>query len=179
MMKCPKCGCMNTTRASYCHQCGRQFSAEEQQAAYDRTIYGKIDRLEELKSWITLSKITGNLFVRIGIIAVIALCGILSVIQKGTDLKLLNGPGYRCEYNETLQEYYVYTDRDAVSLSLYIPRTEGNLRAEYYEGEQLMNTSLHEFSDSVTLMKGQGYYILKAEYPDGEDTIKVIVFENQ
>ena len=50
-MKCMKCGYENPTTAEYCHMCGTAFTEQQRQEAYDRTIFGKLDRLENLKGW--------------------------------------------------------------------------------------------------------------------------------
>ena len=50
-MKCLKCGYENPITAEYCHMCGTAFTEQQRQEAYDRTIFGKLDRLENLKGW--------------------------------------------------------------------------------------------------------------------------------
>ena len=59
-MKCRNCGKENLLKAHYCHNCGHPFSDEERQAAYDSTIWGKLDKLKKMKEFITLEAITSH-----------------------------------------------------------------------------------------------------------------------
>ena len=59
-MICKECGTKNITKAQFCVHCGSAFTDEERQKAYDRTIFGKIEKLEKWKGYITLDFITGH-----------------------------------------------------------------------------------------------------------------------
>jgi hypothetical protein len=46
-MKCSKCGNENIIKACYCSGCANEFSEKERKDAYNKTIYGKIEKLEK------------------------------------------------------------------------------------------------------------------------------------
>ena len=88
-MKCTKCGQENLLKAQFCSSCGYRFSDEERQAAYDATVWGKLDKISEAKDWITLNKITGNKFFRIAVLVLIILWGIMSGGNRGDKMMIL------------------------------------------------------------------------------------------
>ena len=90
-MICSKCGTNNLIRADYCSSCGHAFTEQEKADAYRETIYGKLDRLEEAQSWLTLKKITGNLFFRIAVLALIFVFNLWKLIlskKAGRGIKI-------------------------------------------------------------------------------------------
>ena len=46
-MFCKKCNTENLMKAEYCQACGNQFTPEEKNAAYEKTIFGKFEKLEK------------------------------------------------------------------------------------------------------------------------------------
>ena len=64
-MKCSKCGHKNLYRANFCEKCGCAFDEEYKEKAYGKTIFGLINKIEEIYSWFTLDVILGNKFVKI------------------------------------------------------------------------------------------------------------------
>ena len=93
-MKCLKCGYENPITAEYCHMCGTEFTEQQRQEAYDKTIYGKLDRLENLKGWADLSNITGNIIFRLIIIAGLAAMAFYNVTRNGTHLSIAKSSQY-------------------------------------------------------------------------------------
>ena len=179
MMKCPECGCENTIHANYCHQCGKPFRKKKKKQAYDRTFYGKLDKLEEAAGWLTLKRITENVIFRVGVLLIIAALGILSVIRNGAHMKLQNSPYYTCEYNTALEEYYIYTDDEAVQLALYVPRSEGTLTVSAYQETDLLKETTYDAGESITLVRDGSWYRLKADYGDGSEEIRIHLFSGK
>ena len=58
-MICKNCQTKNIKKAQFCRHCGEAFTDEQRQEAYDRTIFGKIEKLEKWKGYVTLDFITG------------------------------------------------------------------------------------------------------------------------
>ena len=46
-MLCKKCNTENLLKADYCQSCGNIFTQEEKDAAYEKTIFGKYEKVEE------------------------------------------------------------------------------------------------------------------------------------
>ena len=47
-MICKNCNTENIIKAKFCQHCGSAFTDEQREEAYDRTIFGMIDKLEGL-----------------------------------------------------------------------------------------------------------------------------------
>ena len=168
-MKCAVCGNeQNRLKAHYCKACGSPFSDQERKDAYGRTIYGKIDKILEAKSWATLSKITGNIFFRIAVLLILGALVFMNVRANGSALAIKNGEGYSLAYSKQTDEYYVLTDRKSVSISVYLPRkTESCVIDSYIDGS-LQETLPVTGSGPVVVQRTEnGYFLLKAAYENG------------
>ena len=64
-MKCSHCSKDNLLAARYCCACGKPFTEAERKAAYDQTVYGKIDMARKVKDAATLSIITDSIWFRV------------------------------------------------------------------------------------------------------------------
>ena len=103
-MKCVSCGSENQIKADYCKFCGEKFSEDTKKAAYGKTVYGRIDRFLEMKSWITLGKITGNPIVRILIILLLAVLVFVNIRANGSSLTIKDKSDYDLAYNPICME---------------------------------------------------------------------------
>ena len=178
-MKCTKCGHENLLKAQYCSSCGYRFSDEERQAAYDATVWGKLDKISEAKDWITLNKITGNKFFRIAVLALIILWGIMSGGNRGDRMMILESDDYAVRYNSNQNEYYVFTDKDEVDLNLYIPGTPQGISvsSETLDGSSI-DQEEYEIGERITLIKSDGIlYRVTGEYEKNEKELDLIVYD--
>lgn len=168
-MVCTVCGNRdNRLKANYCKICGKAFSDEERKEAYDRTVYGKIDRILDTKGWLTLGKITGNIFVRIAVLLVLGLLLLLNIRANGSKLSILNSGEYSLAYNKEADEYYVLTDKESIQLSVYLPKKTDSCVVESFENGILRETLQVTEKQPVTVKSTEnGYFILKAEYGNG------------
>ena len=168
-MNCHTCGLEDKyVQSNFCEGCGKAFSDEERKEAYGRTVYGKIDKLLEAKEWITLSKITGNIFVRIAILLVLAAVVIVNVTVNGSKLAIQNGDDYSLAYNKQTDEYYVLTEKESVQLSLYLPKKAASCILESYVDGSLKESLELTENGAVVPCTENGYFLLKANYESGE-----------
>ncbi len=176
-MKCVSCGSENQIKADYCKFCGEKFSEDTKKAAYGKTVYGRIDRFLEMKSWITLGKITGNPIVRILIILLLAVLVFVNIRANGSSLTIKDKADYDLAYNPELAEYYVMTDLSEVDLSVYVPKKTADILLNVYNGETLLNTSEIVEKNRVTVTKNAGWrYSIVADYENGSsETITFFV----
>ena len=114
MLKCPKCNTKNIVKASYCKECNYEFTEEEQDAAYKKTIFGKLEKIEEWYNHLTLSTITDHIAFKIISILIVLGVGIFYFFTRGIDTKILNRNYYDVYYNEKESEYYLVTDDNIV-----------------------------------------------------------------
>lgn len=169
-MDCKVCGYDDKyVKSNYCKACGRKFSDEERKEAYGRTIYGKIDKLINAKGWITLSKITENIFVRIAILLVLAALVIFNITSNGSELAIRNSADYSLTYCQQTDEYYLFTEKDSVSLSVYVPRkTDSCVLETYVNGTLEEKLELSKSSSVVVKCRENSYFLLKANYESGD-----------
>ena len=173
-MICSKCGKDNLIRANYCAACGHPFTEAEKKQAYNQTIYGKIDRLKELKGWVTLNKFTGNFFVRLLVLAAIAFMGFLSHTNQGTEMKLLESDEYVIDFNAQRKEYYLYTDLDQIHLKLYLPgKPEGIRVSELDEAGNEIRTEEFDTDTEPVLVKETQYYRISGLY-EGDSELQIL-----
>ena len=182
-MKCSKCGFENIVRASYCNKCGEEFKDEERKKAYKKTIYGRIETLENLKAIITLEKVTGHIAFKIISLLIVLGIGLYFLFTMGVDTRLLESKDYEIFYNKVDNEYYLLVDDNysSVNVSLYRPNSVQKILINHYdingnlleekaiEKDQVIN--LNTFKDD--------YYIIKSEYSSKkEQALKVLVYKS-
>ncbi|MGM9941473.1 MAG: zinc ribbon domain-containing protein [Bulleidia sp.] len=170
MMKCTQCGTDNVSTAHYCHACGHAFSDADRQSAYEKTVFGLLDRLEDLMSWIDLSKITGNIVFRISVIVIMAALVFINVTRKGTHLTIADSEEYAVTYHSENNEYYVTTDLDTIRLVTYLPKETETLTIQ-----KVQNGRIREIIETTPDQPlhlnalSDGYYTLQAYYTDDTD----------
>lgn len=155
---CPSCKAENLLEASYCYCCGREFTKKEQEAAYNMTIYGKIEKAEMIKSIADGSIITGNTWFRVIVLAVIAIVGLWGLYTNGSNFRIAESDGYEVQYNTKEKEYYLLTDQDSINVGLYVPKNT----------EVLELTAIDRDTDEVLEHNTYGIDEGIVLYPDSE-----------
>lgn len=134
-----------------------------------------VDNLLELKAWLTLDKITGNIPMRILVILILGGLVVFNILRNGSDLTIKQAGKYTVAYQEAADEYYVLTNFEEVNLSIYVPRGVDRLELERFENGVLEEEKIIEKGDEVRVERTEtGYYTLSARYTDGE--IESILF---
>ena len=121
-MYCKKCWQRNIIKAEYCRGCGEPFTDEQREAAYNKTVFGWIDKFLELKAWTTLDPITGSKWFRIAVLAGIALYALAVLLVNGTHMRIMNSPDYDVQLNTSTGIYTLETETPTVALRLYLPQ---------------------------------------------------------
>ena len=176
-MKCSNCGKENLLSAKYCAGCGSPFTDEERQAAYDKTFYGKLDKIKEAKSWISLNKITSNIVFRILFLAAIIALGILGGNNRGTEMTVLESSQYRVYYNEDTRDYFLATDMDSVSVELYLPgKPEGLTVMTLNSESEMIAEDSYNIGDRIVLPRDPDkMYIIEGDYEDTTREIRMMI----
>lgn len=179
-MRCIKCKTVNINKANYCKKCAYHFSEAEQKAARSKTLIGKIEKIEKLKSICDLSIITGHILFKIGSISIVFIIGIYFWINNGINLKLLNSNHYKIYYNTNEKEYYLMTESNKIPLDLYIPnRTENIVITHYDENNNIIESKKYKKEEDIILeTKQKEYYVLTANYShDEKEKFKLYVLK--
>ena len=123
MMKCPKCNTKNIVKASYCKECKYEFTEGEQDKAYKKTIYGRLETLENWYNHLTLSTITDHIAYKILMLLIVLGLGLYYYFTRGIDTNILESDSYIVYYNNKANEYYLVTEDDIneIVLNLYLP----------------------------------------------------------
>ena len=181
-MRCRNCGRENLLRANYCAECGAPFAQEQRDAAYSRTVYAKLDWLDDAWQTLKLDKITGNLFFRIAVLALIVLVGWSNIRDHGaTDFSVLDGEDYEVQYNAAAQEFYILSQEDTVTVSLYVPGKAEDLQVDCLNiaGEVLESVQYEVGVDIALENRQRAHYRITALYEDESRTITVYTYRNE
>ena len=148
--------------AQYCCVCGNPFTEEERKAAYDETVYGKVDKVRKVKDHVTLGFITGSRWFKVLTLLVILALGIWLRVSGAKSLRLESGEGYRIEYLEETDIYYLIARQDAVDLRLVVPGGTTELTIEELDGSgSLISSRSAGVDDGVSLpVSGDSHYEL-------------------
>lgn len=172
-MICKKCKEENVIKAKYCRNCGEAFSEEERKAAYDQTIYGKLDFIKKIKEHLDLSFITGNKFFRIGVLIIILVYIIFNGV-KSKDFMIEKSNQYEVQYNEKLNEYYLLSEEKTVHLQLYLPEEPKSIEIISFNLKNEENSRhLYQMNETMVVETDpKQYYVVTAHYENSTQTLK-------
>ena len=176
-MRCTHCSADNPLIAHYCGVCGHPFTEEERQSAYDQTIYGKVDKARKIKDYITLDFIKGSRWFKVLTLLAILALGIWLRLSGVNALRLESGDGYRIEYLEETDTYYLISEQEAVDLRLVVPGGTSELTVEELDGDgnPIASRSV-SVDDGVSLaVSGESCYELQS-YRDDRLTGSLTVY---
>ncbi len=177
-MKCKNCGKENLIKAQYCHNCGHPFTREERQSVYDSTVWSKLDKLKKAKEFITLETFTSHPVFRILFLALLILIGVLTNTNKGTVMRPLESDEYTVGYNQELEEYYLFTEKDSVAVPLYLPGKPEKVRISADKEDNHVFTREYNLSESPVLTKDSSVvYTVYGVYEGKEEKITVLLFD--
>lgn len=177
-MKCTACGHENLIKADYCAQCGQKFTEEEKQKAYNATFFGKLDKAENAWKMLNLSAITSNPVFRVLVLAGIIFFGFFSGTNRGSHMELLENDQCTIAYNTKLDEYYLFTDRESVSLPLYLPGKPEGVRVETLDSEgNAVHTEEYEPDEIPVLSKETPHYRVSGIYENGGESMILRLYD--
>ena len=174
-MICRNCRKRNIIKAQFCRNCGSAFTDAERQKAYDGTIFGKIDKLEKWKGYITLDPIIGHPIFKTAVLVLILIWGLLLGRTNGDKMLILESEAYRVQQHTTTGTYYILTEEDSVSVSLYLPRQADTVQLQAIVDGQVIQEQSFTAEEQPRLECGAvEYYYIPANY--GDDTERITVY---
>lgn len=175
-MICKNCQSKNITKAQYCRHCGTAFTDDQRQEAYDRTIFGVIDKLEEWKGYATLEFITGNPIFKTVVLVAILIWGLFLGRTNGDRMLIMDSDAYQVQQNVATGEYYVLTEQDSVSVALYLPRQAEEVQLQAVVNDEIVQEQSFTVEEQPSLKSGAAeYYYITANYGDSTERITVYV----
>lgn len=163
-MKCTNCNTENLLKACYCKECGQRFTKEEKQAAYDKTVFGIIDRIENLWGYLNLDFITGSRWFQLATIGVLAVYMAFVLITNGSKMKIMDSPDYDVAYLTDTKVWCISTGLDYVNVELYIPGKAETVDVITVDSSNvLVSQDTYSVEDSIVLMQNENLrYIVQA-----------------
>ena len=164
-MICENCQKKNIIKARFCRHCGRTFTEEQRQKAYDRTIFGKIEKLEKWKSYITLEAITSHPIFKTLVLVAILVWGIFLGRSNGNQMLILENDAYQVQQHAATGEYYILTQAERVSVDLYLPQKAEAVTLQAVVDGQVVRAQTFTPETPPQLEKGGAeYYYITADY---------------
>lgn len=179
-LKCIKCETENIRGASFCKNCGYEFTKQEKEVVKKWGIVWFLEKIDKIKSVWNLGFITDHILFKIGSIALVLAIGIYFLVTNGINLKLKESEEYYIQYNEKTQEYYLLTPKEQTELNLYIPNRTKELAIKHIDKDGTeLDHQKYQPSDKIVLNNNgeDDYYLLEAKYDNkAHDKIKLYVF---
>lgn len=177
-MICKNCQTKNITKAQFCRHCGSAFTEQQRQEAYDRTIFGTVEKMEKWKGYLTLEVITGHPVFKTAVLVLILIWGLFLGRTNGNQMLILENEAYQVQQHAETGEYYVITGQDAVSLSLYLPRqTEQVTLLAMAEDQVIQEQTFAAEEQPVLEADAAEYYSIVADYGKKTETITVYLIK--
>ena len=164
-MKCNNCNTENMLKACYCKECGQQFTQQEKEAAYNKTVFGIVDRICDIWGYLSLDFITGSRWFRGAVLAVLALYAGFVMITNGNKMKIMDSPAYDVAYLTDTKAWCVSSPQDEVTVELYIPGKAETVDVTALDGSnQTVFCSTYSAEDTILLSNTENlHYIIQAE----------------
>lgn len=134
-MKCAMCDSDLHYGDQYCNICGEKVPKDTYDADYAKTVWGRIDKMQNKVEKLTLKKFLDNWITKTVILLVILAVGFIDAYTDFTNIKFLNSESYVIEYNKKADEYYIRTDLEEVDLNLYIPKHAEKIAITEYKDD--------------------------------------------
>lgn len=181
-MKCPDCKTKNIPDANYCYKCCHNFTEQEKENAYNKTIFGLLDKIKAKYEKYTLKRFTDSIQFKIISILFILAIGIYATINYGLEFRVEKSSNYQIQYNKKQDEHYLIVSDDETPLNLYIPsRTKEIVVKEWSNDNELIKENQYSISENITLKvtNPEDYYTIEAIYKsDKTDKLKIYVYKN-
>ena len=182
-MKCIKCKTINVHNANYCKECAYKFSEKEQEAAEKWTFIGILKRYEKFKKNIKFGWLLDHWAFKVGSVLGVLLIGVCFMLTNGTSFKIEESDSYIVKYNENLDEYYLYSKKDKIDFSLYIPKSVDIVTVKHYdENDKIIRNEDFEVDDNIVLYGNleKDYYVLEAKYNKNDsEKIKLFIYHKE
>ena len=183
-MKCPKCSTKNIIKANYCKKCKYQFSEEEREKAYNKTIFHFFDIIEEWYSHLTLETITSHILFKIGSVLIVLAIGLYYWFTMGINTKILKSDIYDVYQNKNNKEYYIVLkdiieDAEDIKLNMYIPNRLKKLDVNHYElGNKLKEkVDFKEKEELKFKVYDEDYYVITSTYSNKKsEDLKLFIY---
>ena len=164
-MKCSNCNTENMLKAGYCKECGQQFTQQEKDAAYNKTVFGFVDRLENIWGYLSLDFITGSRWFRAAVLVVLAVYAGFVMTANGNKMKIMDSDSYDVTYLTDTKAWCLSTQQESVTVELYIPgKTDTVEVIALNQNNETVFCNTYNVEDAILLSNTENqHYIIQAE----------------
>ncbi len=183
-MNCPKCHTKNIIKASFCKKCKYEFTEQEKEKAYQKTIYYPLEKVEEWYYHLTLQTITSHILFKIGSLLLILGIGLYYYFTVGINTALLKSNSYDLYFNKKKHEYYMITktNQEKLDISLYVPNRAKKVELKHYSKDhQLLEETTYQKKKPFQLTRGEeDYYLLETTYKNKKkESLKIKIYTKE
>ena len=183
-MKCPKCNTKNVIKANYCKKCKYHFTEEDQEKAYNKTIFHFFDVIEEWYGHLTLDTITGHILFKIGSVLVVLAIGLYYWFTMGINTRILKSDIYDVYQNKKNKEYYIVLkdnidDIEDIKLNMYIPNRLKKLDINQYDLDNNLKEKVDSKNKEEMKFKvyNDDYYLITSVYSNKKsEDLKIYIY---
>lgn len=164
-MKCNNCNTENMLKACYCKECGQQFTQQEKDAAYNKTVFGVVDRISDIWGYLSLDFITGSRWFRGLVLVVLALYMGFVMISNGNKMKIMDSADYDVTYLTDTKVWCLSAQQETVTVDLYIPgKAETVDVITLNQNNETVSYGTYSAEDTILLSNTENqHYIIQAE----------------
>ena len=181
-MNCKNCESKLAYGAKYCNVCGKKVE-ESYESDYNSTAWGKIDKIKDVYDNLFFKKITGNVFVKYISLGVMLAYIFFTMYGTYTGIRLKESDSYKIQYNKTLDEYYIVTDKSETTLDMFSPIGTDLIvftPMKNKEKQDEKKYSIDEYKkEGYNIKNGEYDYVSIAAFRDDKmaDEIKIVVVD--
>ncbi len=183
-MLCKKCGKESIKRAVYCKYCGHKFTKKEKEMASEDKLESFVSKVQGFKDK-TIYKIFSSIYFKvISVLLILTLIACFSLFNRD-EFGILESNQYEVKYNQELNEYYLYLDRDSyvmydnLLLNIYVPKNVSKFNVDYFssDGKLIKRVSVSDTEDLYLEVNksDNSYYVIYAD-EDYYGSLKVYVY---
>lgn len=181
-MNCTKCNSELHYGDKFCNKCGEKVEKGAYDEIYKKTVWGKLDRMDDVWQTMTLKKFIDHWITKSIILLAVLVWGFFDAYTSIANIRFLESEDYKIEYNKKLDEYYIRTEKEVVDLNLYIPRASEKIEiTEYKDDEKSTREMLpKEYKENTVRVKKDEFdYVTISSIRNKKksDTVKLYVVE--
>ena len=161
--------------------CHYEFSEEEQEAAYKKTIYYYLEKCEDFEAKINLEFITDHIAFKIASLLLVLGIGIFYLMTRGIHTTVLNAKEYNLFYYNKENTYYIIIDdlKGKTDIQLYLPNRLKELNINHYQSNhKLISNQKYNKKNGIQLNPTMDdYYELESTYSNKKkETFKLYIY---
>ena len=135
-MKCIECKTRNVSQATYCINCGYEFTKKEKEIASKKDFWARVYKIKEKIDFLTFGSIKDKWYVRVLLLLISIGGGIYLFYINGSTMKVIKSDDYQVQQKKHTNEYLITTKKEVLPLNLYFPHTPKKITVDCYNDKK-------------------------------------------